>query len=85
MTDAEVEGSRVDSGQSAPPFGSSLAILWRTMQVLCYTGSVLVAPQFESAVWRCTEYIFDLGGGCAVDASRKGNLTRRINHSDNPI
>lgn len=39
------------------------------------------------ARWQAREasqYIFDLGGGCVVDAMRMGNQTRRMNHSEQP-
>jgi hypothetical protein len=45
-----------------------------------YAGEVVREEEADGAR-RESEYLFDLGGGFAVDAQCKGNATRRINHS----
>jgi SET domain-containing protein len=36
--------------------------------------------ELEGTARAASQYVFDLGGGCVVDAMAMGNATRRINH-----
>eukprot|EP01047_Picozoa_sp_COSAG01_P090628 COSAG01_NODE_22434_length_855_cov_19.399471_1_plen_42_part_10 len=38
--------------------------------------------ELEGTDRAASQYIFNLGGGCVVDALRGGNATRRMNHCD---
>ncbi len=43
-----------------------------------YAGEVLLLASIQR---RKSEYLFNIGGGLTIDASRKGNATRFMNHS----
>ena len=44
-----------------------------------YAGEVLLLASIQR---RKSEYLFNIGGGLTIDASRKGNATRFMNHSN---
>ena len=46
-----------------------------------YAGEVLLSASIQR---RKSEYLFNVGGGLTIDASRKGNATRFMNHSCEP-
>eukprot|EP01052_Picozoa_sp_SAG31_P041867 SAG31_NODE_6470_length_2005_cov_1.936516_1_plen_89_part_00 len=50
---------------------------------MCFVdaGEIVTRSEAEADMRRGSEYLFDLGGGCVVDAHRMGNATRRINHA----
>jgi|EP01049_Picozoa_sp_SAG25_P012205 hypothetical protein len=46
-----------------------------------YAGEVLLLASVRR---RKSEYLFNIGGGLTIDASRQGNATRFMNHSSEP-